>query len=63
MKETVLGYLRGSLTKVDMDGMLKKNKIWVATLGFGLQVMLEVPLCVSGAFAVNLSCGTWSKLA
>ena len=63
MTEIVVVYLRGSVTKVDMDGVLKKNRIWVATLGFELQLMLGVFLCVSGSFTVQLSCGTWSKLA
>ena len=53
-------FLGGSVLKVDIDGLVKKNGV---TSGFGLQVMLGGYLCVSGTFILQISCGTISNLA
>ena len=45
----ILGFLGGSVLKVDISRVVKKKK---ATSGFGLQVMLGGYLFVSGCFTL-----------
>ena len=63
LAEILIGYLEGSVMKFDLYGVTKKNRIWVATSGFGLQVMLGRSPCVSGPCALQKYYATLSKLA
>ena len=53
--------LWGSVPKIDLDGVTKKNSNWVVTSVFGLKVMLGGSVFISGPCTLNLSYGTWSK--
>ena len=53
--ELIVGYLRGSVTRVDMAGVVKNNRV---TSGFGLQVILVGSLGVSVPCTLYLSCVT-----
>ena len=60
LEALLVGFLVGSVPKVDLAGALKKKR---AASGFGLHVMLVRYLCVSGTCTLQISCGTSSKLA
>ena len=55
MSERIVGCLGGSVLKVDITGVVKKNRV---TSGFGFKVIIGVSLCVSGPYTLQLSCGT-----
>ena len=55
----LVGFLGGSVLKVDMAGVVKKIR---ASSGFGLQVMPVGSLGVSGPCILQLSFVTLSKL-
>ena len=59
LAELLVGFLVGSVHKVDFLGWLRKK----STSVFGLQVIIGRSLCVSGPFILQLSCGIISKLA
>ena len=59
MAARVVDFLGGSVLEVYLAGVAKKKR---PTLGFGLQVMLERSLCISGTCVLQISCGTMSKL-
>ena len=56
----LVGYLRGSVPKVDFIGSVKKKRV---ISGFGLKVILWGSLCVSGACTLHLYCGIISNIA
>ena len=59
MADLLVGFLGGSVLKVDISGVVKKKR---ATSGFGLQVMLGEDIFVSGPCTLQLSCGNISKI-
>ena len=60
LSERIIAYLGGSVLKVDITGMVKKNRM---TSGFGFQVIIGVSLCVSGPYTLQIYCGTWSEIS
>ena len=56
----ILGFLGGSVLKVDLSGLAKKRR---ANSGFLLKVMIGGSLCVSGPCTLKISCGNISRLA
>ena len=51
----IVFYMGGSVLKVDLYGVVKKNMVQVATSGFGFQVMLWGSLIFSGPYFLKLS--------
>ena len=49
MSERIVGCLGGSIFKVDITGLVKKDRV---TSGFGFQVIIGVSLCVSGPYTL-----------
>ena len=41
-------FLGGSVMKIDMDEIVKKNRVWVETSVFVLQVIIVGLICISG---------------
>ena len=60
MAALLVGFLGGSVMKVDLAGVVKKKR---ATSGFGLKVMLGGSLCVSGPCMMQISCRAIYNLA
>ena len=55
MLERIVGFLGGSVWKVDITGVVNNNRV---TLGFKFQFFIGVSLCVLGPYILQLSCGT-----
>ena len=60
MEALLVGYLGGSVLKVDIAGAANKQSL---TSGFGLLVMLGVYIFVSVPCTFQLFCGIITKLA
>ena len=60
LMELIVGYLGGSVLKVDIYGSVKKKSV---TSCFGFKVMLGGSICVSSPCTFQLSCRTRSNLA